>query len=80
MLAARVLESLDYFRARVVKVPSSRFVIQKVPELTSRMIHQEINWPNHALEPTRLLVTNRAFPHFVRARFAPSNRAAQLVR
>ncbi len=36
--------------------------------------------PNKALEPTRLLVTNRAFPHFVRARFAPSNRAAQLVR
>ncbi len=34
--------------------------------------------PNKALEGTRLLVTNRAFPHFVRARFAPSNRVPQL--
>ena len=35
---------------------------------------------NQALEPTRMLGTNRAFPHFVRARFAPSIRAAHLRR
>jgi hypothetical protein len=38
------------------------------------------NEPNEALERTRMLVTNRAFPHFVRARFAPSTRVAQLGR
>jgi len=36
------------------------------------------NEPNEALEGTRLLVTNRAFPPFGRARFAPSNRVPQL--
>ncbi len=36
--------------------------------------------PNNALERTRMLVMNRAFPHFVRARFTPSTRVAQLER
>ena len=36
--------------------------------------------PNKALEPMRLLVTESAFPHFVRALSAPSNRMAQFER
>jgi hypothetical protein len=38
------------------------------------------NAPNQALEPTIMLVTIRASPHFVRARIAPSMIAAQLER
>ena len=34
------------------------------------------NEPNKAVEPMRMLVTNRAFPPFGRARFAPSIRMA----
>lgn len=36
--------------------------------------------PNEALERSRLLVTNRAFSPLRGARFAPSNRLAQLER
>jgi len=43
---------------------------QAVAELIGLQMN---NWPNKALEPTRMLVTSRAY-----ARAAPSTRAAQL--
>ena len=50
------------------------------PAAMELFVIQMKNEPNEALQRIRLLVTNRTFPHSVRARFAPSNRITELER
>jgi len=52
----------------------------EIPEPTTRMNHGERVWPNDAMEPIPVAVTNRAYPCCARARFAPATSMAHLER